>query len=67
MWQHDMYENDSRPTKRARPVSGGTTGTSGKLHISNLDFGVSESDIQVWTSKILNDKLFPCIVSQSSR
>lgn len=46
MWQHDMYENDSRPTKRARPVSGGTTGTSGKLHISNLDFGVSESDIQ---------------------
>ena len=50
MWQHDMYENDFRPAKRVRPAAGGGgggAGASGKLHISNLDFGVSESDIQV--------------------
>ena len=47
VWQHDMYEDDFRP-KRVRPATGGgATGGSGKLHISNLDFGVSESDIQV--------------------
>ena len=47
VWQHDMYENDFRPTKRTRPSVGGSASGSGKLHISNLDFGVSESDIQV--------------------
>ena len=50
VWQHDMYEDDFRPAKRGRQSGGGgggVTGGSGKLHISNLDFGVSESDIQV--------------------
>ena len=57
MWQHDMYENDFRPAKRVRPAAGGGgggAGASGKLHISNLDFGVSESDIQVSRDQILD-------------
>lgn len=48
MWQHDLYDGSGGGIKRQRQVpAGGLTSGSGKLHISNLDFGVSESDIQV--------------------
>lgn len=45
VWQHDMYNKASGTPKR---TSAGATGlsTGSKLHISNLDFGVTESDIQ---------------------
>ncbi|KAK3091131.1 hypothetical protein FSP39_017338 [Pinctada imbricata] len=42
VWQHDMYDGGPTPTKRF----GGAGGNDGKLHISNLDFGVNDSDIQ---------------------
>lgn len=42
VWQHDMFDGAgaSPPMKRALPGEG-------KLMISNLDFGVNDSDIQV--------------------
>lgn len=48
-WQHDMYDG---PTYRRRGAMGGVMGGAGgggpaKLVVSNLDFGVSNSDIQV--------------------
>ncbi|XP_060552800.1 THO complex subunit 4-like [Ruditapes philippinarum] len=49
VWQHDMFDGGAGGgIKRARsaPGGGGIVTSSGKLHISNLDFGVSESDIQ---------------------
>jgi len=42
-WQHDMYQGPS--PGRGRPM-GLTTSGPGKLMVSNLDFGVSETDIQ---------------------
>ncbi|XP_052791024.1 THO complex subunit 4-like [Mya arenaria] len=47
VWQHDMYDGSGAAAiKRLRSPGGGLQTGSGKLHISNLDFGVSESDIQ---------------------
>ncbi|WAQ97203.1 ALRF2-like protein, partial [Mya arenaria] len=49
VWQHDMYDGSGAAAiKRLRSPGGGLQTGSGKLHISNLDFGVSESDIQRW-------------------
>ncbi|GFS19838.1 THO complex subunit 4-like [Elysia marginata] len=47
VWQHDMYDGSSAPARRGAPgnqMGGG--GGSGKLLVSNLDFGVNDSDIQ---------------------
>jgi len=44
-WEHDMYETRGRNNTRTEGGSGGlSTGT--QLQISNLDFGVTESDIR---------------------
>lgn len=43
MWTHDLYDTASYGGLRS---TGGGSG-SGKLLISNLDFGVSNSDIKV--------------------
>lgn len=44
-WQHDMFEDDSGRSRRESPGAGGVE-NSAKLLLSNLDFGVSNSDIQ---------------------
>ena len=52
-WQHDMYDGGSAPRRSGgggymNGSSGGSDGGSqGKLLVSNLDFGVNDSDIQV--------------------
>jgi len=40
-WQHDRFQNKGRPGALSLTTSG-----PGKLMVSNLDFGVSETDIQ---------------------
>lgn len=51
VWKHDLFDGGVSTGRRGGFSSGGgglTTGGggTGKLHISNLDFGVSDSDIQ---------------------
>jgi len=51
VWQHDMYDGNSggfrsRGAAGAGPRTGGVVSSSGKLLVSNLDFGVNDSDIQ---------------------
>lgn len=45
VWQHDMYDGGSAPLRRGG-AGGGQLGGQGKLLVSNLDFGVNDSDIQ---------------------
>ncbi|XP_076441546.1 THO complex subunit 4-like [Babylonia areolata] len=47
VWQHDMFDGSDGGFRRG-PASlrTGSASTSGKLLVSNLDFGVNDSDIQ---------------------
>uniref|UniRef100_A0A3P9L1P3 RRM domain-containing protein n=1 Tax=Oryzias latipes TaxID=8090 RepID=A0A3P9L1P3_ORYLA len=46
-WQHDMFEEHSRGPRAQSPEADDSFGgSSSKLLISNLDFGVSDSDIK---------------------
>lgn len=45
VWKHDMFDGDVGVMKRGGG-GGGVGGSTSKLHISNLDFGVNDSDIQ---------------------
>lgn len=46
-WQHDLFDGSTGASpQRTGGRTGGGLSTGTKLHISNLDFGVSESDIE---------------------
>ena len=55
-WQHDMYEGGAAGGGIRRAGGLTTSNAPGKLLVSNLDFGVSDNDIQVTYS---NDISFP--------
>lgn len=66
MWQHDLFDGGTAgPIKR---LIGGRISTAGqgKLLISNLDFGVNDSDIQVPIFKKIDYKLYFVILHFAS-
>ena len=69
-WQHDMFDGGAGNPRTATRAGGFSTGS--KLHISNLDFGVSDSDIKVSTkptvyfSLRINSAICLLILAQSA-
>jgi len=70
-WDHDMYNGGGAGAGRGRSMSGGVStmnmGGTGKLLVSNLDFGVSESDIHELFSEFGNLKLATVHYDRSGR
>lgn len=66
-WQHDMFEEHDGGRSAASGRSAATERSvenSGKLLVSNLDFGVSDSDIKVFKTKTNLSPFLTIICSQ---
>merc|ERR1719244_1265055 len=66
-WDHDMYNGGGGGGGGGRAMSTMNMGGPGKLLVSNLDFGVSESDIHELFSEFGNLKLATVHYDRSGR
>lgn len=61
-WQHDMFDDHAGVQ---RSIQNSRSDASGKLLVSNLDFGVSDSDIRVKTSQCVLTCGLPFVVASA--